>query len=181
MERTLEKGNIKFLFIYEFLGTAMLAWGENLGTSKDPWGPVFNIFAIILVVGPITGAHINPAVTTGILISNQNILVQLPIYLLTVIAQITGAMFGSLLAFTCMQNKYTANLPNHQRGSVPLSEFDFLMPKPGITGFNAFMIEMICTFMLVLLVLTLHTARLSPSKEGLLGCIGACCLILSIT
>ena len=75
MERTLEKGNIKFLFIYEFLGTAMLAWGENVGTSKDPWGPVFNIFAIILVVGPITGAHINPAVTTGILISNQNILV----------------------------------------------------------------------------------------------------------
>ena len=98
----------------------MLAWGENVGTSKDPWGPVFNIFAIILVVGPITGAHINPAVTTGILISNQNILVQLPIFLLTVFAQITGAMFGSLLAFTCMQNKYTANLPNHQRGSVPL-------------------------------------------------------------
>lgn len=70
MERTLEKRNIKFLCIYEFLGTAMLAWGENVGTSKDPWGPVFNIFAIILVVGPITGAHINPAVTTGILISN---------------------------------------------------------------------------------------------------------------
>jgi hypothetical protein len=31
MERTLEKGNYKFLFIYEFLGTAMLAWGENVG------------------------------------------------------------------------------------------------------------------------------------------------------
>jgi glycerol uptake facilitator-like aquaporin len=74
MEKTLGKGTYKFLVIYEFLGTAMLLYGVNVSPGGDPFGVIFNILAIILVVGPITGAHLNPAVSTGVLISNRNIL-----------------------------------------------------------------------------------------------------------
>jgi len=84
MERTLGKGTYKFLVIYEFLGTALLLFGLNVSPNNNPFGVIFNIFSIILVAGPITGAHLNPAVSTGVLISNKNILPQIPIYLLTV-------------------------------------------------------------------------------------------------
>ena len=73
MERTLGKGTYKFLVIYEFLGTAMLLYAVNVSPGGDPFGVIFTILAIILIVGPITGAHLNPAVSTGVLISNRNI------------------------------------------------------------------------------------------------------------
>jgi len=180
MERTLVgKGTYKFLLIYEFLGTAFLLYGINL--SNNPFGVVFNIFAIILITGPISGAHLNPAVSTGVLISNKNIIAQLPLYFLYLFAEISGGMFGTLMAFSSMQNNYTATLPNHLRGSVPLSELTILAPKPGITVANVFMIEMICTFVLVMMALTLKTARLSPTKEGLFGGVAFAFLLLSLS
>lgn len=101
--------------------------------------------------------------------------------MLTIFSEIFGAMFGTLMAFSCTQNKYTAESPGHLRGSVPLSELAIIRPKPGITVANAYMIEMICTFMLVMSVLISKTARLSPTKEGLLGALGVMLLLLSIT
>jgi glycerol uptake facilitator-like aquaporin len=43
------------------------------------------------------------------------------------------------------------------------------------------MIEMICTFMLVMIVLVTKTARLSPTKEGLLGAVGVVFVLLALT
>lgn len=74
MERTLGPGAYKFLVFYEFLGTALLVYAVNVSPGVDPFGIAFMIFAVILVAGPITGAHLNPAVTTGVLVSNKNIL-----------------------------------------------------------------------------------------------------------
>lgn len=67
------------------------------------------------------------------------------------------------------------------RGSVPLSELIVLRPATGLTVINAFMIEMICTFVLVMTVLITKTARLSPTKEGLLGALGISFLLLSLS
>lgn len=85
------------------------------------------------------------------------------------------------MAFSSMQNKYTATLPNHQRGSVPLSELIILKPAPGLTVGNVFMIEMVCTFMLVMIALVTKSARLSPTKEGLLGALGVVFVLLALT
>jgi hypothetical protein len=90
-------------------------------------------------------------------------------------------MFGTLMAFSSMQNKYTATQPNHLRGSVPLSELIVLKPAPGLTVANVFIIETICTFMLVIVVLVTKTARLSPTKEGLLGALGVVFVLLALT
>jgi len=100
---------------------------------------------------------------------------------LTVFSQIAGGMFGTLMAFSSMQNKYTANQPDHLRGSVPLSELTILKPKPGITQANVFVIETITTFVLVVVVLVTKTARLSPTKEGLLGALGVVLTLLALT
>lgn len=80
MERTLGPGAYKFLVFYEFFGTALLVYAVNVsyGDGVDPFVDQFAIvgmiFALILLAGPITGAHFNPAVTTGVLVSNKNIL-----------------------------------------------------------------------------------------------------------
>jgi glycerol uptake facilitator-like aquaporin len=36
------------------------------------FGIAFMLFALLLIAGPITGAHFNPAVTIGVYISNKN-------------------------------------------------------------------------------------------------------------
>jgi len=80
MERTLGPGTYKFLVFYEFFGTALLVYAVNISYNfgGDPtvnqFGISFMIFALILLAGPITGAHFNPAITTGVLVSNKNIL-----------------------------------------------------------------------------------------------------------
>ena len=61
-----------------------------------------------------------------------------------------------------------------------MTELLILRPKPGVTVANAFMIEMICTFMLVMIVLVTKSARLSPTKEGLLGALASAFTLLAM-
>jgi len=60
------------VFIYEFLGTCFLIYAINiqLGTVFGVYGIAFMLFAFLLIAGPITGAHFNPAVTLGVYMSN---------------------------------------------------------------------------------------------------------------
>lgn len=60
------------IFIYEAIGTGLLLYAINLqkGTKFGQFGIAFMVFALILIGGPITGAHFNPAVTLGVFISN---------------------------------------------------------------------------------------------------------------
>jgi len=55
-----------------------------------------------------------------------------------------------------------------------------LKPKTGITVWNAFTIEAICTFMLVFIVLITKTARLAPSKEGILAIMGTAFVLFAL-
>lgn len=56
------------VFIYEFIGTMFLLYAINLQATFPfgQFGIAFMIFAFLLIGGPITGAHYNPAVTLGV-------------------------------------------------------------------------------------------------------------------
>ena len=62
----------QYVFWYEAIGTGMLLYAINLqnGEFFGQFGISFMLFALLLIGGPITGAHYNPAVTLGIFISN---------------------------------------------------------------------------------------------------------------
>ena len=66
--------NKLIVFFYEFFGTAMLIYAINMqkGESFGVAGIAFMLFACLLIGGPITGAHFNPAVTLGVMISNRH-------------------------------------------------------------------------------------------------------------
>jgi glycerol uptake facilitator-like aquaporin len=74
MEIVSANDNKIFVFLYEALGTALLLFAINIqgGSTFGQFGIAFMLFAWLLIGGPITGAHYNPAVTIGVFISNKH-------------------------------------------------------------------------------------------------------------
>ena len=85
METHLGQGTYKFLFLYEFIGTAFILFALNV-SGGNPVAVVFTVFAMILMAGPITGAHFNPAVSLGVLLCSLEIMLNIPVFLLTISA-----------------------------------------------------------------------------------------------
>jgi len=76
------------------------------------------LFALLLIGGPITGAHFNPAVTLGVYISNVKWKEDWGICLLMMFSQFFGAIWGVCLAWLSL---YNPNGIDATRAMVPLS------------------------------------------------------------
>lgn len=93
----------------EFVGTALLVtvvvgsgiMGTNLSTDDgialliNAFSTIFALAILILVLGPVSGAHLNPVVSLVQLITHTQRVSEIAGYL---IAQITGAITGAILA-----------------------------------------------------------------------------------
>ena len=95
------------VFIYEGLGTAMLLYSINVTTNTEfgQFGVAFMLFACLLIGGPITGAHFNPAVTIGVYISNKHWKEDFTMFIITILGQICGGVFGVMLAWLTLYNR----------------------------------------------------------------------------
>lgn len=82
-------------------------------------------------------------------------------------SQIAGGFWGMCLAWLGLYNEKGVDVAWTQ---VPDHEVVRLQPAYGVTLLDAFVIEAVCTFMFVMTVLMLKTARTTPSKNGILGC-----------
>lgn len=98
------------LFAAEFLGTLLLvvvgltAWyTDSVGT---PVGIALSIGLTVVVisafVGPVSGAHINPAVTIGLALMRKADPDKVPTYL---VAQILGGLAGAYLSFAIVRGQ----------------------------------------------------------------------------
>jgi len=78
------------------VGTAVIA-GKAVGNTQGV-GFAFGLSLLVMVyaIGPITGCHINPAVTIGLAVARKTKWEQVPWY---VVAQVIGAIIGALLIF----------------------------------------------------------------------------------
>ena len=105
-------------YIAEFIGTLLLILlgvGVNANVSlKDSfafgggsplitfgWG--FAVFAGVVVAGPHSGAHLNPAVSIGLAVAGRFPWTEVPFYIL---AQLLGAMAGAFLAWFHFSDHY---------------------------------------------------------------------------
>merc|ERR1719473_556857 len=89
--------------ICEVIGTAFLLIAVNLGsvTGPTPFCVGFTVFAMATIIGPVSGGHMNPAVTLGMYIkhSTGTNAVQNAIYMVIIIcSQLIGAMLGVTLS-----------------------------------------------------------------------------------
>ncbi len=82
-------------------------------TQGSPWGPFgisFTIFALVLIGGPITGAHYNPAVTLGVYISDIHWKDDWYLCLMMMFSQFFGAVWGVSLAWLSLYNPNGINV-----------------------------------------------------------------------
>src|SRR5271155_3591283 len=82
-----------FVLVFGGVGSAVLA-GTHIGFEGVSFAFGLSLLAMAYAIGPISGCHINPAVTLGILIARK---IGLKDAILYVIAQIIGAIIGAAL------------------------------------------------------------------------------------
>jgi glycerol uptake facilitator protein len=105
-------------FFAEFFGTAMILCfgsgvvanvtlaktkGNNSGWIVITFGWAIGVFTGVLVAAPISGAHLNPAVTLALVLAGKFSASLMPMY---IAAQVLGAMFGSGLAWLAYKKHF---------------------------------------------------------------------------
>lgn len=134
-----------FVLVFAGCGSAVLAAG-HIGFAGVAAAFGLALLAMVYTVGPISGCHLNPAVTLGLVLARKFDVRRAPFY---VVAQIAGAILASAVLYAIARgapgfdavaggfasNGYGARSPDH---------FDMA---------SAFLIETVLTALLVLTIL----------------------------
>lgn len=171
--------DIRKLFA-EFIGTALLVFfavgvatlsfgnwsggvgfaGTSVSAGVVATALAFGLVLLALVysIGPISGCHINPAVTIGFLVSKRMSIQEAVGYW---VAQFAGGAIGALLLWTVFKQSslYTSSTGLGADG----------WGKASMVGLNvggAFLAEVILTFLFVFVVLSATGKRGNPGAAG---------------
>jgi len=138
------------------------------------WG--LAVFVGVAVAGPVSGAHINPAVTLGLAVSGLFPWIKVVPFIL---AQMAGAATGALLVWLFYRHHFN-------RTEDPASKLACYATSPAIRKpFNNFISEVIGTFVLIFVILyiaqpTIDLEGVEEAKIGL-GTLGALPVALLVT
>ncbi|MFI7274935.1 MIP/aquaporin family protein [Streptomyces sp. NPDC049879] len=127
------------------VGSAVLA-GEFIGSLGIALAFGFTLLAVVYMFGPLSGAHINPAVTLGMLLAGR---METRTAVGYWIAQFVGAAIGAALLF--LVAKQVPGLSTH--GAFGSNGFDD-RSAVGLSLGGAFVIEALLTFLLVFVYLS---------------------------
>jgi glycerol uptake facilitator protein len=146
-------------FFAEFFGTAMIivfgggvvanvllnkTKGNNSGWIVITFGWAVGVFTGVIVAAPLSGAHLNPAITLALVLANKFPLSLMPMY---VCAQLLGAMFGAFLVWVAYKKHFDAT----EDGDLKLAVF---CTSPNIRSYwYNVLTEVIGTYVLALAVL----------------------------
>ena len=144
------------------IATAFLLIAVNLGSfsSTTPMCVGFTVFAMATIIGPVSGGHMNPAVTLGMFIkhSQGGQWAQNAIYMVIIIcSQIIGAMLGVSIASMACDGTVNEALKTQIVGGMDVTRVTMLCPATGCYKSDmmgrVFAGEIIATFLFVSLVL----------------------------
>ena len=167
-------------FTAEFLGTMFLILlgtgvvanvvlkgtkGNNAGWMVVTTGWALAVFIGVVVAGPYSGAHLNPAVTIGLAIAGKFSWARVPLY---IAAQILGAVVGSILMWIVYRDHFNAT-------TDPDAQLAVFSTGPAIKNrtFNL-LSEIVGTFVLVFVVFYFTDASIIEESTPIgLGSVGA--------
>ncbi|WP_336605618.1 aquaporin [Streptomyces sp. BA2] len=167
------------IFLAEALGTAILITG-GVGTAvfdADRAGVLgvalafgFSLLAAAYLIGPVSGCHINPAITAAMVAARKTDVRLVPAYLG---GQVVGGLFGALLIWSIGQGKagFTAMDQNGKSTIVSVSETGFASNGYGAHSPDHYnlaavlLAEAVATAVFTLIVLA-TTARDFPVAMG---------------
>ena len=164
----------------EFIGTAIMILlgngvvanvvlkdtkGNNSGWIVITTAWALAVFVAVVVAGPYSGAHLNPAVTLSLAISGAFEWTEVPFY---AISQITGAMLGSLLVWLFYKDHFDAT-EDQRLKAAPFATGPAIANKTS----NLFS-EIVGTFVLIFVIFYITGAELGTEKTPIgLGSVGA--------
>jgi len=127
------------------------------------WG--LAVFVGVVVAGPYSGAHLNPAVSIGLAIAGKFAWASVPMY---VLAQFIGAMLGSFLVWVLYKDHFDATKDGETKRAI-------FCTSPAIRNISRnIMSEIVGTFVLIFTVLYFTDANLSEPETIIgLGSLGA--------
>ncbi|MEO8720247.1 MAG: MIP/aquaporin family protein [Ginsengibacter sp.] len=167
-------------FIAELIGTMVLLLlgngvvanvvlkdtkGNGSGWIVITTGWALAVFTGVVIAGPYSGAHLNPAVTIGLAVAGKFPWAQVPAF---VAAQLIGAMTGSFLVWIMYKDHFVAT----QESALKAAAF-YTAPAIKNSKLN-FISELLGTFVLLLAVFYITNGELGKEKTPIgLGSIGA--------
>jgi aquaporin Z len=160
-------GTILLVFFGAGVATLVLGYklfGASLAAGIVAVSLAFGLIyaALVYVVGPISGGHVNPAVTFGALLSGRIGIVDALGYW---VAQLAGGLVGALLLFWVMRSSPFYSTSRIGLGANGYGAESILH----IDAAGAFLVEVILTtaFVLVVLSLTRQDASVAVSGMGI--------------
>jgi len=167
-------------FIAEIIGTFLLillgcgvnanvslnkTFGSSSGWIVITTGWALAVYTGVVVAGPYSGAHMNPAVTIGLAFAGEFSSDQVPYY---IIAQFIGAMLGAFMVW--LMNKDHFDLTENKGAKLGV-----FCTMPAISNrFTNILTEVLGTFVLVFAVLYFTDATISTDNTIIgLGSLGA--------
>src|SRR5271168_321542 len=149
-----------FVLVFGGVGSAVLA-GRYIGFAGVAFAFGLSLLAMVYTIGPISGCHINPAVTLGVLLAKK---IDWKDALVYMFAQVAGAIVGAGLVL------FIANsVPGgYSAAAQGLGANGYFLHSPGEYSMAAcFMAEAILTMFLVVTVLGATDVKAPVGFAGL--------------
>ena len=129
--------------------------GHNSGLIVIATAWAMAVFVGVVIAGPFSGAHLNPAVSVGLAIAGKFSWSLVPLY---TSAQFLGAMLGAFLVWVCYKDHF-------DRTPDPALQLAVFCTGPAIRNFGRnFFCEVSATFVLLASVFYITDATILPGK-----------------
>jgi aquaporin Z len=156
-----------FFLVFFAVGVATLSFGFKFDGTSTSAGVVttalafgLTLLALAYALGPISGCHVNPAVTMGFVVSGRMSLSEAAGYW---IAQFVGGIAGALVLWGVLSGS-----PHYSRSGVGLGADGFgANSLVNINATGAFAAEGLLTLLFVFVVLAATSKLASPGFAGL--------------
>jgi aquaporin Z len=160
MNRYLAEAVGTFVLVVGGCGAAVLA-GDKIGFLGVSLAFGLSLLAMVYTIGPISGCHVNPAVTFGLLLAKKFETREVAGY---VVAQIVGAIVGAAVVLLI-----ASGVPGGYDAAVKgLAANGYAEHSPGGYGLvAAFVAEVVLTFFLVITVLGATDVKAPVGFAGL--------------
>jgi aquaporin Z len=166
------------LLVFFAVGTATLAFGFKFHGGSIAAGVVMTslsfglvLLALAYAIGPISGCHVNPAVTLGFVIANRMTVKDAAGYW---VAQVIGGIVGALALWAVFSDSTAYSSATNGLGADGWGVHSMI----GLDLGGAFMAEVILTFVFVLIVLLATRHATTAGFAGL--AIGAGLLVVHL-
>jgi aquaporin Z len=155
------------ILVFFAVGTATLSFGFKITGASTSAGVIatalaFGLVLLVLVyaIGPISGCHVNPAVTIGFLVARRISLSDAIGYW---IAQFAGAIAGAAALFGVVHDT-----PHYSKTTIGLGTDGYgSHSMVGLNGSGAFIVEIILTFLFVFVILSVTRRASNAMVAGL--------------